>query len=61
MIAEIPALPGAICYGSTKIEAARKVEALALRIVADRMESSEGLEGSLRDDVAFRSGRPEVP
>lgn len=40
-IAEIPALPGAMAYGATKEEAARKVEALALRILADRVESGE--------------------
>jgi predicted RNase H-like HicB family nuclease len=40
-IAEIPALPGALSYGSTKEEAARNVEALALRILADRIESGE--------------------
>lgn len=38
-IAEIPALPGAMCYGSSKDEASRKVEALALRILADRLET----------------------
>jgi predicted RNase H-like HicB family nuclease len=38
-IAEISALPGALCYGSTKDEASRKVEALALRILADRIEN----------------------
>ena len=35
-IAEIPALPGALSYGATKEEASRKVEALALRILADQ-------------------------
>jgi predicted RNase H-like HicB family nuclease len=40
-IAEIPALPGALSYGSTREEAARNVEALALRILADRIESGE--------------------
>ena len=40
-IAEIPALPGALSYGSTREEAARNVEALALRILADRLESGE--------------------
>jgi len=40
-IAEIPVLPGAMCYGSTKDEAARKVEALALRILADRLENGD--------------------
>lgn len=38
-IAEISALPGALCYGDSKDEATRKVEALALRILADRVES----------------------
>jgi len=37
-IAEIPALPGALRYGMSKEEAERKVEALALRILADRLE-----------------------
>jgi len=31
-IAEIPVLPGALCYGASKEEASRKVEALALRV-----------------------------
>ena len=37
-IAEIPALPGVMTYGGTRQEAIAKVEALALRVVADRME-----------------------
>jgi len=40
-IAEIPAVPGALAYGSTKAEATRNVEALTLRILADRVESGE--------------------
>jgi len=38
-IAEITALPGALVYGQSKEEAVRNVEALALRILADRVES----------------------
>lgn len=37
-IAEIPALPGAMAYGATKAEAIAKTQALALRILADRIE-----------------------
>ena len=37
-IAEISALPGALSYGSSKEDASRKVEAIALRILADRIE-----------------------
>ena len=40
-IAEIPSLPGALAYGATRVEAARNVEALALRILADRVEGGE--------------------
>ncbi|MGB7136357.1 MAG: type II toxin-antitoxin system HicB family antitoxin [Acidobacteriaceae bacterium] len=34
-IAEIPDLPGVMVYGSTREEAQSKVEALALRVIAD--------------------------
>lgn len=37
-IAEIESLPGVLAYGATKIEAQSRVEALALRVVADRIE-----------------------
>jgi predicted RNase H-like HicB family nuclease len=40
-IAEIPALPGVMAYGATRKEARGKVEALALRTLADRLEHGE--------------------
>jgi predicted RNase H-like HicB family nuclease len=40
-IAEIEALPGVLAYGSTPDEARAKVEALALRVLADRREHGE--------------------
>ena len=40
-IAEIPELPGVMVYGRTKEEAVAKVEALALRTLADRLEHGE--------------------
>ena len=40
-IAEISALPGAMAYGITETEAVAKAEALALRILADRVEHGE--------------------
>ena len=40
-IAEVPAIPGAMVYGETAKEAIRKVEALVLRILADRIDSGE--------------------
>jgi predicted RNase H-like HicB family nuclease len=40
-IAEVPQLPGALCYGKTAEEAMAKVEVLALRAMAERLEHSE--------------------
>ena len=37
-IAEIPALPGVMAYGTSKTDAESKVEAMALRVIADRIE-----------------------
>jgi predicted RNase H-like HicB family nuclease len=42
-IAEISELPGVMVYGVTRQEAKAKVEALALRVLADRIEA-ESLE-----------------
>ena len=43
-IAEIPELPGVMVYGATRDEAIRSVEALALRVRADKLESSKQRE-----------------
>lgn len=40
-IAEMPEIPGVLCYGRTKEEAISRVEALALRVFADRLEHGE--------------------
>jgi predicted RNase H-like HicB family nuclease len=40
-IAEVVELPGALAYGQTSQEATAKVQALALRVVADRLEHGE--------------------
>jgi predicted RNase H-like HicB family nuclease len=40
-IAEIPDLSGVMVYGDTKEEALTRVEALALRVLADRLEHGE--------------------
>jgi predicted RNase H-like HicB family nuclease len=39
--AEVPALSGALAYGRTRDEAVASVEALALRILAERLEQGE--------------------
>lgn len=40
-IAEVIELPGVVAYGNTLEEAKAKVQALALRVVADRLEHGE--------------------
>jgi predicted RNase H-like HicB family nuclease len=40
-IAEVPELPGVMAYGETRNEAIVRVEALALRVLADRVENGE--------------------
>ena len=42
-IAEVPELPGVLAYGACSDEAAAKVEILALVVMAERLEASEGL------------------
>jgi predicted RNase H-like HicB family nuclease len=40
-IAEIPDLPGVMVYGDSRNEAISRAEALALRVLADRLEHGE--------------------
>lgn len=42
-IAEVPELPGVLVYGQTAEEAKTKAEALALRVLADRLEHGESI------------------
>ena len=40
-IAEVSELPGVLAYGKTREDAIAKVEALALRVIADRIDHGE--------------------
>jgi predicted RNase H-like HicB family nuclease len=42
-IAEVPELPGVLAYGATQQQAIIKAEALALRVLAERLENAEAL------------------
>jgi predicted RNase H-like HicB family nuclease len=46
-IAEVPALPGVMSYGTTDAEARSKATALALRAIAERVENGEALPREL--------------
>lgn len=50
-IAEVPDLPGVMTYGLSRQEALIKVESLALRVLADRLEHGEEIP-ELRDVFA---------
>ena len=40
-LAEVPQLPGVLCYGLSADDAIAKAEVLALRAMAERLEQSE--------------------
>ncbi len=42
-IAEVLELPGALVYGATEAEARARAQALALRVLADRLDHGETL------------------
>jgi predicted RNase H-like HicB family nuclease len=46
-IAEVPDLPGVMVYGSDRATAVAKVQALALRVIAERLEQNETASESL--------------
>lgn len=51
-IAEVPELPGCMAYGATETEAVGKAEALALRVLAERIEHSESTPMDVRITIA---------
>lgn len=52
-IAEVPELPGTLAYGASEDEAIARVQALALRVVADRLEQGEAGREYL--NISFRA------
>jgi len=46
-LADISALPGVTAYGRTKRQATAAVQALALRLIADRLEHGETVPGPM--------------
>ena len=52
-LAEVPELPGVLAYGASESEAQAKVQALALRVVADRLEHGEA--GPELIDISFNA------
>jgi predicted RNase H-like HicB family nuclease len=50
-IAEVQEIPGALAYGETADEAKARAQALALRVVADRLDHGEA--GPDLDTITF--------
>ncbi len=48
----MPELPGVLAYGATADEAMAKAEALALRVLADRLEHKEAKPQSISIGIA---------
>ena len=44
-MAEVMDLPGVLAYGQTRQEAIERVQALSLRVLADRIEHGESVPG----------------
>jgi predicted RNase H-like HicB family nuclease len=53
-VADVPAIPGVMAYGTTKATALRNVQALALRVIADMLQEGEikRLEAPISFEVA---------
>jgi len=51
-IAEVPELPGVLVYGESREHAIKAAKALALHVLADRIEQGED-DGASVDTVAF--------
>jgi predicted RNase H-like HicB family nuclease len=52
-LAEITELPGVLAYGATPDEAIAHAKALALRVIADRIEHDE--QSSAMTEIVFES------
>ena len=42
-IAEVPELPGVLAYGQSRQEAIGRIQALCLRVLADRLDHGESI------------------
>ena len=51
-LAEVPELPGVLAYGATADEAMTKVEVLALRVLAERLECNEARPQAISIGIA---------
>lgn len=58
-IAEAPDLPGVLVYGQNQTDAMQRVQALALRCIADRLENGDLVPGL--DSITFSKPTHHAP
>lgn len=54
-LAEVAEVPGALAYGATEAAAVRAAKALALRVIADRIEHGEDVPTDIANAFVSRS------
>jgi len=59
-IVEVPNLSGVMAYGKTRKQAIAKAEALALRVIADRLDHGEAIP-ELQELFAMSAGAGGLP
>ncbi|MCC6317155.1 MAG: type II toxin-antitoxin system HicB family antitoxin [Gemmatimonadaceae bacterium] len=52
-LAEVPTLPGVMAYGTTRTDAVARVQAVALRVLAEKLEHGEAVPELL--DLSFQA------
>lgn len=57
-LAEVPKMAGVLCYGTTRDEAVARVQPLALRVIAERLEHAEAPAEFL--NVSFQAASSRV-
>lgn len=60
-IGEVPELPGVLAYGATPTEAQNRVTALALRVIADRLEHGEPSENQTGGNAGISAAQVATP
>ena len=60
-IAEIPEIPGVLAYGVTPLQAGAKAKALALRVLAERMENEVSIPGINSNQMIYSAKIRDFP
>src|SRR2546423_15602076 len=59
-LADLPEVPGALVYGSSRKDATKRVQALVLRILAERLKHDESIDSRTNQEYVFPALRGEA-